>query len=104
MDEQVPGDSAKSGEFRDEKGRFTPGNPGKPKGVKNRFTRIKEHILDAYDHQRGDEKLKEADFKYLMALVMGCMPKDDGGDSESNPDTLPFRVEAEPDADQEKPV
>ncbi len=38
-------------EIRDDRGRFTTGNPGRPKGALNRATLLAQHMLDADTHQ-----------------------------------------------------
>jgi hypothetical protein len=47
-----------NGHDRDDKGRFVNGNPGKPKGVKHRSTRLVRHVLfDVFEKEFAAEKI-----------------------------------------------
>ncbi len=37
--------------------RFQPGNPGRPKGAKNKFTSLKDSFLNVFQQMGGDEAL-----------------------------------------------
>lgn len=39
-------------EYQDESGKFSQGNPGRPKGSQNKFTTLKEAFLDAFNDER----------------------------------------------------
>ncbi len=48
-----------NGDFRDTNGRFTAGNPGKPEGAVNKFTRIKEQLAEVFDEINGKQMTKD---------------------------------------------
>lgn len=69
---------------RDEKGRFKEGNPGshgRPVGSKNKFTLLKEDIVDLWQEENGKEKLRaffnhpKTFFKVLDTMV-AVLPKE----------------------------
>ncbi|MCK4248922.1 MAG: hypothetical protein KAX15_04005 [Candidatus Omnitrophica bacterium] len=72
------------------------GGPGRPKGSKNKFTKIKEAIADAFFAVGGKDRLiKESKskqgFRYLMKDVVSLMPKEtqlSGDPDQDSPITL----------------
>lgn len=52
---------------RDEKGRFKRGNPGKPKGSKDKFTDLKKAFLDTFEKIETDGAKKNSKVKTLYA-------------------------------------
>jgi hypothetical protein len=68
-------------------GRFGAGNPGKPKGAKNKATQeLKDMILEALQNKGGVEYLeRQADEKPVafMALIGRVLPMTVAGDSEN---------------------
>ena len=91
-----------SGDFRDEAGRFAKGNPGKPVGLKNKFTRIKEEILDLwYDGKMKESILKlmqenPKEAKAILQVVASLMPKEDRLEVTTQ-EPLTIRIENESD-------
>lgn len=57
-------------------------NPnGRPTGSLNKYTLLKQKILDVFDEVKGKEKLKEMTgskmgFKQFMSYVVALLPKD----------------------------
>lgn len=49
--------SAKNGKKRNFETRFKPGNPGRPKGVRNRFTSLKDSFIAAFEATGGTDGL-----------------------------------------------
>lgn len=43
--------------IRDKNGRFVKGNPGKPKGVKDKYTDLKKAFLEAFEDSGGVKEL-----------------------------------------------
>lgn len=64
----------------DGNGRFTAGNPGKPRGATNKITRdVREMVMKALDEVGGVAYLKAQAKKNpeaFLRLVGRCMPKD----------------------------
>ena len=64
-------------------GKFTKNNPGRPEGVKNKFTRIKEEIVGLWDEANMSETLKKLvkenpkEAKAILQVVASLMPKED---------------------------
>lgn len=75
-------ESENNGEIRDHKGKFLPGNPGKPKGAaSNSSARVKDAILqfldrnidavqDSFDSLKPIEKLQ-----FITAIIPYAVPK-----------------------------
>ena len=59
------------------------GGPGRPKGLKNKFTQIKEEILEVWEEEDGKERLRELfkgnnknDFIKILSLIISLLPKE----------------------------
>lgn len=59
------------------------GGPGRPKGLKNKFTQIKEDILAVWEEEDGKERLRELfkgnnknDFIKILTLIISLLPKE----------------------------
>lgn len=70
----------------DDQGKFAEGNnlsKGRPKGSKNRFTQIKEDIIEVWHEEEGKERFrglfKGSNKDYLKALdvIVSLLPKQD---------------------------
>jgi len=57
------------------------GGPGRPKGLKNKYTQIKEDILEVWDEENGKERFRElfkgnrADFIKALVIIASLLPK-----------------------------
>jgi len=58
------------------------GGPGRPKGLKNKYTLIKKDLLDAWTECNGKERFKEllrgsrSDFVKALDKIIAILPKD----------------------------
>ncbi len=59
------------------------GGPGRPKGLKNKFSQIKDDILEIWEQEDGKERLRELiqnanknDFIKIFGLIVSLLPKD----------------------------
>ncbi len=68
---------------RDSKGQFAignPGGPGRPKGAINKYSRIRQDILDIWDEENGKERFRffftrAENFERALAIVLSLCPK-----------------------------
>ena len=58
------------------------GGPGRPKGLKNKYTQIKEDILEVWDEENGKERFRElfkgskGDFIKVLGMIVSLLPKE----------------------------
>lgn len=58
------------------------GGPGRPKGSKNKFTRIKEELVEIWHAEKGKERFRElfhgsqADFLKALDRIIAILPKE----------------------------
>ncbi len=75
---------------RDAKGRFGPGNPGKPPGARNRIAgRIKLTLLQHFENNQEDilkMLLWARHFNDYMRLIGSMLPEDDEADGPDLPE------------------
>ena len=65
-----------------EETQFKKGNPGRPKGAKNKFTSIKDLLLETFGKNEDKARVllnkmfdNKHDFKWLMQLISSFEPK-----------------------------
>lgn len=62
------------------------GGPGRPKGSLNKFSRLKEDILEVWEEEGGKEKFRSLfkgtsrDFIKALDIIIRLMPKDEPDD------------------------
>lgn len=97
-------DSPSKEVVRDSNGQFLPGHPplneGRPKGSKNKFTKIKEEIASLWEEGAMKKQIllllqdpKEA--KEILKIMTSLMPKEDV-DPEDKIEELPFTILEDP--------
>lgn len=58
------------------------GGPGRPKGSKNKYTLLKEEILEVWEEERGKERFKALftgstrDFTKALEIILSLIPKE----------------------------
>lgn len=58
------------------------GGPGRPKGMRNKFTQVKADILSTWKSEKGKEKFKallngsSSDYKKALDVIVAIMPKE----------------------------
>ena len=92
---------------RNDKGQFAPGQSGNPEGkkpgTKNRFTRIKEIILDAFEDRK--DELTTLNINDVLKAVVALTPKEKSVEVTMNePVTLRWQGEGEDIADDNDSV
>ena len=79
--------------LRDEKGRFVQGHPqsGRPVGTLNRFSQMKNDLLEAWKTSKGKKRFLEMlnsqdkeDFKWAVERIINILPKEHLIDVEDN--------------------
>ena len=107
--EEKPGKKEKSvktdkyGECRDDKGRFTEGNPGKPPGTKHTPKSIKERFFDEFGNLDADGKLEQLaknDTKEFLRMLIQLLPKETKIDGDGNLTIKLFNFNNPDDLDQ----
>lgn len=65
------------------------GGPGRPKGLKNRFTLIKQDMLEVWEEEKGKERFRELfkgtqkDFIKALEKIVAILPKESQLDADS---------------------
>ncbi len=58
------------------------GGPGRPKGLKNRYSLIKNEILDVWEEEKGKEKFRQLlnsgtrDYIKALHIIVALLPKE----------------------------
>lgn len=64
------------------------GGPGRPKGLKNKFTLIKQDMLEVWEEENGKERFRELfkgpqkDFLRALDKIVAILPRDSNLDME----------------------
>ena len=88
-------------EQRDESGRWIKNGPGRPKGLKNKFTKIKEELTDLWADGLMREKLEKLlddpkEAKEILKIMVSMMPKEDIGEDSSTKPPIQININGSP--------